>query len=100
MVKGGGKMGSKVKVMVRNGGFEVGRWYSSKSRDFGKLFCHQFFDVTQKISCHLRNPDVTQRLHKIHNAGRNYESGQNYIYRIDRISDDPSGHQPDQSESG
>ena len=31
----GGKMGLKVKVMVRNGGFEVGRWYSSKSRDFG-----------------------------------------------------------------
>ena len=73
--KGDGKMGLKEKVMVRNGGFEVGRCARHHVTS-DKLFSHQVFDVTQKISCHSRNPDVTQRLHKIHNAGRNYEFGQ------------------------
>ena len=34
VVMGGSKMGLMVKVMVRNGGFEVGQWCST-SRDFG-----------------------------------------------------------------
>ena len=44
VVKGGGKMGLKVKVMVQNGGFEVGRHHVTSD----KLFSHQVFDVTQK----------------------------------------------------
>ena len=57
-----------------NGGsFIIHRSHVTSDKYLATGFCC----YTKFFSCHSHDPDVTQGLHKIHNAGRNYEFGPN-----------------------